>query len=368
MFALPSQSGSSFVTYLLTVCIVFGSRFWTELWRDRVFLLAVGISLYIASTSFWSAPFDARGAGSQFIRALLQVCFVVAVVESFRVDWFRVRLTLTIAIGGGAAALVALVIFFLDGVEGSRLNGLGQLDTHVRAALVFSVSLVFALAWFVDVRSPRWRLAAVAVVVCLSLAVALSGSRTAWVVAPFGCAIYLISRSTTSRAQFVALGAFVAAIGVIVLVAAWYVPEVRGFLLPRGDSYRLAIWGETIQRIVDHGLWFGNGVLSDDDVVIDGFVNQHPHNLYLAILFQGGVLGLLIFAMLVCCSLAALLKRFEDEVARLGLAIFAIALPAYLLDGFELVDKIGWTWILIWLPVAMSIRVRTPATTTGFSG
>lgn len=367
VFGLPSQSGSSFFTYLLAVSMLIGVRSWAQLWRDRTFLCVVAVSFYIALTSFWSVPFDSRDAISQFIRALLQVCFVVAVVESMRIDWFRTRLVATMAVCGGMAAVAALLIFSLNKGEGVRLNGLGQLDTHVRAALVFGVSLVCALSWGAETHSIRVRLLAAAIAICLGLAVSLSGSRAAWVAVSFGCAMYFISRATKSRSRFLIFSALLAVMGVVALVATWNFPELRTLVFPRGDSYRVEIWGQTIRQILDHGLWFGRGVLTDDDVLVGGFVSQHPHNLYLAILFQGGILGLSIFAMLMWSSLAALLRRFDDEEARLGFAILAIALPAYLLDGFELVDKIGWTWILIWLPVAMSIGVgrgHTPAKTS----
>jgi hypothetical protein len=40
------------------------------------------------------------------------------------------------------------------------------------------------------------------------------------------------------------------------------------------------------------------------------------------------------------------------------MGILAIALPSYLLDGHEIVDKVGETWFLFWLPVAISLALR----------
>ena len=137
----------------------------------------------------------------------------------------------------------------------------------------------------------------------------------------------------------------------------WPPPSVRSTrdaLLSRGDSYRPDIWAEILRRVADQGLWFGNGVLSDDSVPVGGLVMPHPHNLYLAVLFQGGIVGLTLFLSVIALSLRTLLAHLEEREAKLALGIFAIALPAYLLDGYELVDKIGWTWLLFWLPVAIS--------------
>ena len=62
--------------------------------------------------------------------------------------------------------------------------------------------------------------------------------------------------------------------------------------------------------------------------------------------------------LVVASTLNALLRHHARPEAKLGLAICALALPGYLLDGYELVDKIGWTWLLFWLPVAIGIALR----------
>jgi hypothetical protein len=50
-----------------------------------------------------------------------------------------------------------------------------------------------------------------------------------------------------------------------------------------------------------------------------------------------------------------LLRSYEHPDAKLALGILGIALPAYLLDGHELLDKVGSTWFLLWLPVAIGV-------------
>lgn len=358
MFVLTSQSGSSLPTYLLAVYTLVGFRRWTGLWFNWIFLLAVGVSGYIALTSFWSTPFDARGTLSQFSRALLGICFVVAVAEGFRVDWFRTRMTAALALCGGAAACAAVVLFFADPPPDGRLNGLGQLDAHIRAALCFGVSLVCAIAWMTETRSARSRVVAGVLAVFLGAAVALSTSRNAWVTVPFGCLVFLISRYAPRRGLLAACGAAFAVVAAAVTLALWFEPS-RDALLSRGDGYRPDIWVEILRRIADHGPWFGNGVLTDDSVTVEGLVLPHPHNMYLAVLFQGGIVGLAAFVLLIALALRTLLAHLAEPEARLALAVFAIGLPAWLLDGYELVDKIGWTWMLFWLPVAIAVGLES---------
>ena len=370
MFVLTSQSGSSLPTYVLAVYTILGFRRWSGLWLNWVFLLSVAVCVYIAATSLWSTPFDARDALSQFSRALLGICFVVAVAEGFRVDWFRARMTAALALCGGAAALAAVVLFFADPPEDGRLNGLGQLDAHIRAALCFGVSLVCAVAWMTETRSATSRAAAGVLAVFLGVAVALSTSRNAWVTVPFGCLVFLISRYAPRRGLLAACAAAFTLVAAGVAVALWFEPS-RDALLSRGDSYRPDIWAEILRRVAEHGPWFGNGVLTDDSVTVDGLLLPHPHSMYLAVLFQGGVVGLALFLLLVGVALKTLLAHLAEPEAKLALGILAIGLPAWLLDGYELVDKIGWTWMLFWFPVAVAVGLgsrRGLADARRFSG
>ena len=129
-------------------------------------------------------------------------------------------------------------------------------------------------------------------------------------------------------------------------------------ILPRGDSFRGAIWTEYACRIAANGPWFGLGVLTPDETMVAGYPVLHPHNLFLAVTHQGGLVGFALMVAVIALTLRTLLGHYREDEAKLGLAIWAIALPAYLLDGHELVDKIGWTWLLFWLPVAIGLGLR----------
>ena len=354
IFVLTSQSGSSIPTYVLAILTLVGCGRWLGLWLDWTFLCAVALVGYLAVSSLWSDPFDARDALSQGTKALLVACFIVVAAEGFRTDWFFRRLTLTIAAFGGAAAAVALFRFFAFPPDDGRLTGLGQLHLQVPAALIFGVALLCTFYWVLKAPSLRWRMLAVVNALCLSSAVFLTDSRNAWVAVPFACVVYLISLRAKSASMFAVI-VIAIAVSALALVGALLASPASELLLPRGDSYRPAIWTEILSRALAGGPWFGSGVLADEDVFVGCYLLAHPHNMYLAVLYQGGVVAVALFAALLVLSVRTLLANFAQEEAKLALGIFALALPAYLLDGHQLVAKIGWTWMLIWLPVAISI-------------
>ena len=100
------------------------------------------------------------------------------------------------------------------------------------------------------------------------------------------------------------------------------------------------------------------GILTSDDIQTEAIRFHHPHNLYLSVAYQSGLLGLLVFAWLILRVLREFQRSYSHPDVKFGLGILGLALPAYALDGHELLDKIGDTWFLIWLPVAIALGMR----------
>ncbi len=367
MFVLTSQSGSSFATYVLAVYVFAGAKRWRALFLDWGFLLSCALLLYIPLTSLWSTPWDARDAFGQMIRATLVFAFLVSIAECMQVDWFRQRMTLALTIIAALAALAAMWVFFADPPEEGRLNGLGQLDTHVMAGMVYAVAALAGTAWLLTAqpmraaawggRAAKWGVRAAVVV--LILAILLTASRNAIAACALALICLLLTHWIGSAGRYLVVAALCAlALGGALAATYFFVPGADAHILPRGDSFRLGIWADYLGRIASDGPWFGMGVLTDDSTEVEGWPVLHPHNLYLAVAWQGGLFGVGLMLALVAATLRTLLGHYAAAEAKLALAIWALALPAYLIDGYELVDKIGWTWLLFWLPVAIGQGLR----------
>ena len=362
-FALGSQSASSFATYVLALHVFLGAARWRGLFLDWGVLGVVVLLVYIPLTSLWSTPWDGRGAFSQSTRALLVFAFVVSFAECMQVDWFRRRATLAIAVVAALAAVAALWVFLAEPPLDERLNGLGQIDTHVKAGMVYAMAALCGVAWLHGAwgsARPLVAWAVVAAIVVLVTAVGLTGSRTAMACGAFALVCLLLSHRVAQPGGFLGVAAGLAVGFAIVLLALYFaVPGGENFVLPRGNSFRPGIWTQFIGRIAADGPWFGLGVLTDDTTTaLVPEVAMHPHSLYVAVMHQGGAVGLALMLVVIATTLRTLLQHYPRADAKLGLAVWALALPAYLLDGHELVDKIGWTWLLFWLPVAIGIALR----------
>ena len=178
----------------------------------------------------------------------------------------------------------------------------------------------------------------VARVVALCAAVVLSGSRNAIACLVLGSACLGIAHRSATRSRFVVHGAALAAVLLVALVLSIrLVPGAEALILPRGDSFRPGIWSAYAARIAADGLWFGLGVLTRDPIEVEGFPVLHQHGLFLAVAHQGGLLALGLTLTVVGVVLRTVFAHYEQPEAKLGLAIWALALPGYLLDGHELV-------------------------------
>ncbi|MEZ5599141.1 MAG: O-antigen ligase family protein [Pseudomonadales bacterium] len=355
---LSSQSGASMVTYVLALVVLAGYRQWADIARTNLFAVIFVLLAFLAASSFWSEAFSWRRFGSMAVRMLLVSTFVLGMAEvqlRGKVQfWLRRVMTLV----GGLALLAAVVRYNVWPPVDGRLNGMGQLDTHVIAALVYGAVAIISLQAFLHEEGRFWRALAIVTIVLAVYAIYFSDSRNAWVSVAIGGAIMLLAERLADRGRFLSSVVSVGLLLGILLVALFLNDATRDLLLPRGTSFRPEIWSLALDRIGTAHMWFGLGILTPNDFLIGDMVIQHPHNIYLSVLYQSGIVGLGLFLLVLWMTLRELLYAYDDADARLALALLGLALPAYLLDGHELLDKIGSTWFLIWLPVAIAVGLR----------
>ena len=283
--------------------------------------------------------------------------FVVALSSSLRrVPESTQWLPRALALASGVAAVVALVDFYRHPTWDGRLVGLGQLRNSVVAGLAFAAGLIVSLSvWLAG--GTRWRWIGAACAGLAVLAIYSTGSRNAYLSGAVGVWTLLVLWRRRQSPRLV-LWLAVPVLGVLAVVALFAAnPAWTDTLFPRGDSFRLEIWRAEWQRLAAHGVWFGLGILVRDDVVLQGQDFAHPHSLYLASALQGGLVGLLLLLGVLSCAGFGLYRARRLPEARLGGALLATGMSAYLLDGWELIDKVSLSWLLLWMPVAIAMAV-----------
>ncbi len=353
---LRSQSAASYPTYALSLLMLATFPQWRDALQLPLLRWICALLIWLCVSTAWSDPFDLRKALSIWSRSLLVFFFVVAFAECQLRGQLQRWMVVALTVVGGVVVLVAIVNFYVTDPADGRLNGLGQLDTHVIAALVYGVVLLFMLRTLFVFDSWSIRAGALLVACLATFAVFMSDSRNAWVSVLMGVCSYLLAYKCRDWRQFLVTVASMGTLLLSVVVVLAVNEETRELVLPRGDSYRLAIWGETIQRILaGDGLLIGLGILTSDDVTVGGIVFPHAHNIYLSLLYKGGLVAVGLYAAVLISTFALLFTHFEREDAKLGISILVMAVFAHLLDGHELVDKVGDTWFLVWMPVGLAL-------------
>lgn len=358
MLLLSSQSRASYPSYVLGILMIATIPKWIDLFRSDLACLVGLLVAWLCISSAWSDPFDAQSAISICIRGLLVFSFLAAFAESQFRDRFQRWMGLGMTLVGALASTAAIINFFVTNPSDGRLNGMGQLDTHVIAALIYGVIGLFSLHTFVTRKEFAIRLGCVVAIVVVVVAVYLSDSRNAWISVVLGMGAYILAVSTNDVWKFMASLFSFAVIGGAIVLALIMDPVIGHAFLPRGTSFRLDIWAGVWNSLSTTDLIWGRGITSPEEVVVGTKVFHHPHNIYLAVLAQGGCIALLLFFAILLKTGLELFRSFGNAEAKLAISILILGLSSHILDGHELIDKIGSSWFLIWLPIATAVGLN----------
>lgn len=354
----PLPSVARGVTYLLALLVLCTPPLWQAVRTERLAACAAVLLAYLVLTSLWSDDPDVLDALRLGVRALVLCAFVVAYADCVRRGDVLPRIGRWFAVAGGIVAAAATARFFLDTPPEGRLHGLGGVHNSVTAAQAYAVVTLVALDTAYRSEALRWRFLGIGSALAAALAVFLCGSRSAWLALPVGLGVLLLAHRTTAPLRFAGAtvaGAVAIALLAFVLAANEY---TRDFLLPRADSFRLGIWEAVLADVARHGPWFGRGILSPDEVSVQGIGFRHAHSMYLSVIFHGGLVGAALLAATLGGTAVVLVRRLGHAEARLAIALLAAAAVFWLVDGRQLVERVGVHWWLFWLPVATAVGLQ----------
>lgn len=370
VLTLSSQSAASYPSYLLAASMALSFSRWNDVFRAGLTWVIVALLGYLCLSSFWSEPFSWRQTLGILGRGLLVFTFVVAMAECQLRGGVQLWLGRTLAVVGFAAAVAAMIVHGVEPPADGRLSGLGQLDNPVVVGLVFGAVLILLVEIVISDPVRSWRYMAVAGAATVGVAIYLSDSRNAWISAFIGLLVLVCSSRIRDPQRFVAAFLALLVVLAVILLAMLGNESGRDLLLPRGESFRLEIWAEVFERVKSTAPLFGLGIATPDYVTVGDLTFSHPHNMYLATYFQGGVLAFSLFVLLIVSSLSHLFADYTERSAKLALGLMTMALTSYLFDGHELIDKVGETWFLFWLPIGISLGLSwsRSVTVSGMDG
>ncbi len=329
----------------------------TSILNHPVLYWMLAFFLYMAIASLWT-PVDqiAFGFDKQFSRAfyILVFCIGIAYISERHPIAFERILTVLIF----AASLVALASILYWAYQygfdfSKRLTGITRAEHSIQGAAAFAVIYLMALMRLYRTKS-FWKILAYgfAVLICLSFII-LAQTRGVLIAAAASTLVFLLIKRDFKPVLILML----LAAGFLLISSFWIDWSHLLERLTRGMHERPLIWQYVWHEFLNHP-WFGNGTLHDTEIKINGRSVFHAHNIYLATLFHGGIVGLALYLAMVGSALYYAYKNSTEEKYLFAFITIIFASVAMLSDIGKVVLSPTDLWLYFWFPLGLVLTSK----------
>lgn len=229
-----------------------------------------------------------------------------------------------------------------------RFSGYGALYNPLLSAHLYGFFTAFWLATWFTKRHPLSPLPLVSLAL-LSIVIISTGSRTPLLA--LTVTLIWLGVAHLNRRSLIAAGAgLCVALGLLL-----FYPQA---LTDRGLSYRPEIWLGAVELALEKP-WFGYGF--DHQLLIklepSRLVFNDPHNIELAVLLSGGIIGLILWLIMYAVALLYAWRNRHDALVLTASALVVFGLAAGLTEGRDFLSRPKEHWFLIWIPLALLAAV-----------
>jgi len=374
-----------FLIALLPVAVVLLGRFWwpgeTSAWASStrfalltflVCLLFVGkpvfarldkkLGVILLLFSGWVilsvALFDGQ---SEVLRRGLVLAVFICAVAVLKMDGEAALLNLlrAAALIGTAAALVT-IYFELERrgldfryrafrLHSSGIPGFAEFFNPIISGMHMAFAGLTVCWCVLFARTPAARIFWFCCLSVIAIYVFLTYSRSAWLALGLGGLVLLILRG---RAIF--WGIFVGAMILALVVITIKFPQVFSVEVERGTTNRDLIWAMVIDSMP--GYWLaGHGAgVEMSQMSIPGQTVVNTHSLYLEVLFQYGLIGLLLFLIVLLMATRSMWVDRSD-LSVLGVSLLSGSIGVMFFELHSFIHSPNLIWLWIWLPIAIAL-------------
>lgn len=314
---------------------------------------ALVLILYLSVTTLWSDNRNITSLITYFGYGTIVGSFVIGMLLCYRrFPNFIPMLALAIFIAGTLSAGLSVFLFYefpeYRFMPGSRMIALGRLSNPVIAADSYGFAIVLGLYILLQ-QVGIWRRLLIAMAITLLLyATVLTGSRAVWLAIAFAASVGVASRDMSYK--YLAFGLVLVVFGAMALL----VLDIDE-LTRRALSFRPEIWSEYTRRTITGNLWFGAGSSSDSSWPTSAYTFDHPHSIFVSVLYFGGVAGLVLIVSLYMRCLFELGRLPFSNLRSLALMSIVFGIILGMFDGDNPLTKIDFHWWMVWLPITFCI-------------
>lgn len=352
LFFLPGRSlhhklfyGLFSIPTLIALCL--RPRELKELLREPIFIALLMFVAWALLSLCWS-PGD-EPIGGMFKPPLHTVLLFAG---SYLLVRYRNDILQPLLFTAALVALIATTFFLFKFAQvyqpGMRLIGGGAFDNPLLSSHLFGFFSAYWLAVTMTCKRRQMMWLSVPAMAIMFMAVIGTGSRTP-LVALTMAAVWLCFICWNRRS----LGLLIA----LAISGATVLSLFAQMIIERGDSYRLEIWQQVLQKIADHP-WVGHGfsaTLSVDPGV--GYSFQEPHSFALGVLYYVGILGLLPWLFFLFWGLLSSWRQRVQPLLIIASSLLVFGIGAGLTEGGGIISRPKEHWFLLWIPLALIAAV-----------
>lgn len=358
-FLVENGSANSFTTYLLAVSAIwlFVNRPGTiNLYDGPLTALVTGLLLYLAISVIWSGGDES--ALKQIAFALLVLTFCLSIGYSIEhypryLYWLVLFIVLAAAINSGYSLYLHYAMPDYQPLPEPRLFALGRLSNPVISALSYGFATLLCVFFVLTNKRLTSKILFAVIIVLFLGCIVLSGSRGVWPALLVGATAGILVHYEGHR-KFQMIGITIA----IIAVAGGALTLGLDAMLERALSFRPEIWAEFTRRTLDTNLLLGVGMTADSTFQHPSQLIKHPHSIFIATFYYGGMIGLLLLIAMLGRAVWLIVLMPHGEIKTLAAMLLAFGVTATLVDGDEVLTKVNYLWLLIWLPVGLSLYVK----------
>lgn len=297
-------------------------------------------------------------------RLMLIMAFVAGVYLVTKAECWRPVLMASVVVGAIFAALSLVNKYAMGeislGYRAIRLYesgfpGVAYFGNSIVAGMNYAFCFLGAVWFALCTKGLRARLWWCLLGLIMLVYIYLTYARTSWVACAIGAGV-LALLLTEGRARWRLI--VTTAIGVLAVLVFGFSALVYE-VTQRGLTHRDEIWVSALSRLAGHW-WFGHGAgtpLGLVPIAEGSNIVQNTHSLYIEVLFQFGLVGLVLLLMIM--ALAAW-RLFQDRssLAVFWLAILAAMSAVMLVELRSFVSSPNLVWIWFWLPLGGALAIE----------
>lgn len=342
------------VVFVLGIFVVFGSL--RQIWRHPLFRVLAAYMLYLLLSGLWSEPLDWYQVGQKLTICGYLLSFIAITHFLIRWDgtWYQRMLQICVLLGAVAALASLLVFYRHNPFPDTRLAGIGALTNVNEFANVYGVFAVLAMGFALRSKNLAYKipfLLAIVVFVCFAW---FGQSRTAFAAMLLALMLLMGLMLDNGRVLYSTILAVLA--GTLIAVF----PDILEHALLRGQGLRPDIWAQLWDEVKAAPI-VGHGLISPISIEAGGLFFGTAHNAYLQAFWQGGVIGLGLFLVVLAVAFrhAWLRGCQQGDYTVFCMLVFA---ACTMMTGVDtLITRPREQWMLFWLPLALLLAYPTTA-------